>query len=248
MKKIRFTLFAIAVFSLVFLSSCVALIEELTVLEDGSGTLRFSVGIPTEDYAAFIEAIPDGYRLQDLFEPFSRDEHVTEIRFDQVVEGDRTWDSVELTIADFSAVFGQARRLGPMQVEFLEQADGFRFTQIIDVANSPLVIPGVNLMDLSDATFLVRLNTPQITSTNGIQPGAGVSTWSIPLDEVLQGGATVFMRSNYVLEPYEGFFIPWDVFFSYTVIGFLALGVVSVFVVIIINTVFKREKEPTLRF
>lgn len=248
MKTPRTPVFLLAAICLFLLSGCVSLVQEFTVLDDGSGTLLFSIGVVTEDYDAFIEGIPEGFRLEDLFEPLSRDENVTMVRFDQYTEGNRTWDTVELEIVDFTAVFGQARRIGPMRVEFVERDGEYRFTQTIDVANSSLVIPGVNLMDLSRATAVVSLSTPQIVATNGVQTAAGVSTWSIPMDEVLQGGSTVFLRSNYALDPFEGFFIPWEVFFPYVVIGFLALGGVSVFIIIIFNTVIQREKEPTLKF
>jgi hypothetical protein len=109
---------------------------------------------------------------------------------------------------DFTAVFGETRRVGPLSIELIEDETGFRFTQTIDVANSPLSIPGVNLMDFSSATYVVRLVTPQIVSTNGVQPTAGVSTWDIPLNEVLQGGSTAFLRANYVLSPMKAFSSP----------------------------------------
>ena len=248
MKKSRIIVILLAGITLFLLSGCVTLVEEITVLDDGSGTLRFAIGVETENYEAFQEGIPQGFRLQDLFEPFSRDENVTLVQFEQYADGNLTWESVELTIADFSAVFGQARRIGPMRLEVIERDGEYRFTQTIDVANSTLVIPGVNLMDLSRATTVVSLSTPQIISTNGIQTAAGVSTWSIPLDEVLQGGSTAFLRSNFVLDPHEGLFIPWEVFFPYVVIGFLGLGGISVLLIIFFNTVIKRETEPRLKF
>lgn len=248
MKNTRIKLFLTAVISLILLSGCVTIREEITVLDDGSGTIWFAIGVETEIYDDFQEGIPDGFRLEDLFEALTRDENVTEVVFDQYTINGRTWDSVELTIADFPAVFGQSRRIGPVQIEFIEQNGEYRFTQVIDVANSPFEIPGINLMDFSDAAYLVSLTTPQIVTTNGVQPAAGVSTWSIPMEEVTQGGSTAFLRSNYILDPYEGVFIPWEVFFPYVVIGFLALGGLSVLVVIIINTVGVREKEPTLKF
>jgi len=248
MRKYRTLIILLAGICLLLLSGCVSLEQEIIVLDDGSGTLRFSIGVETEDYDDFIEGIPDGFRLEDLFEPFSRDENVTMVRFEQFTEGDQTWDTVELEIADFSAVFGQTRRIGPMRMEFIEREGEYRFTQTIDVANSPLVIPGVNLMDLSRATAVVSLSTPQIVATNGLQSAAGVSSWSIPMEEVLQAGSTAFLRSSFVLDPFDGFFIPWEVFFPYIVIGFLGLGGISVFLIIIFNTVIKRETEPKLKF
>jgi hypothetical protein len=248
MNKNRMILLLAAAISLFLLSGCVSLVEEVTVLDDGSGTLRFEVGIRTEDYEVFQESIPEGLRLEDLFDSLSRDENVTSVTYDQYLAGGRTWDTVELTIADFTAVFGQGRRIGPLQIEFIEQEGEFRFTQIIDVANSTFIIPGINLMDLSNASYVVSLSTPQIVTTNGVQPASGVSTWSIPLQEVIQGGSTAFLRSNYVLDPYEGIFIPWEVFFPYVVMGFLALGGFSVLVVILVNTIGRRDKEPKLKF
>jgi len=247
-RKIRPTLFLLSAICLLFLSGCVSLVQEITVLDDGSGTLRFSIGVENDQYDAFVEGTPDGFRLENLFEPFSRDENVTMVRFDHYTEGNLTWDTVEMTITDFTAVFGQMRRIGPMRIEFVAGDDDYRFTQTIDVANSPLVIPGVNLMDLSRATSVVTLSTPQIIGTNGLQTASGVSTWSIPMEEVLQGGSTAFLRSNFMLDPFEGVFIPWEVFFPYVVIGFLGLGGISVFIIIIFNTVIRRDKEPTLKF
>jgi hypothetical protein len=248
MKKTRAYLFILAMLSLALLSGCVSVVEEITVFEDGSGTLRFALGMSAENFEAYQEGTPEGFELENLFATLARDENVTSMTFDQYTADGLTWDSVELVVADFTAVFGETRRIGPLSLELIEVETGFRFTQTIDVANSPLSIPGVNLMDFSSASYVVRLVTPQVVSTNGVQPTAGVSTWSIPLDEVLQGGSTAFLRATYVMEPYEGFFIPWEVFFPYVVIGFLALGVLSVLVVIIVNTSGRRDKEPTLKF
>lgn len=238
----------LAVLNSALLSGCFSIIEEVEVLEDGSGTLRFALGVDADDYVAFQEGIPEGFELENLFSVIARDENVTSIQFDRYSQDGVNWESVELAVADFPALFAQGRRIGPVEITFTENEGAFRFTQTINVANSTLVIPGVNLMDLSSAVFTVNLITPQIIETNGLQPAAEVSTWAIPLDEVLQGGSTAFLRADYVLEPFEGFFIPWEVFFPYVVIGFLALGGLSVLVVIIVNTVSKREKEPTLRF
>jgi hypothetical protein len=248
MKKPRFLLIIMAVFSLVLMSGCVSLIEDITVLEDGSGTMRFSIGVESEQYEAFQDGIPEGFELENLFTAFTRDENVLSIVFDSYESNGFTWDTVELEIADFTTAFGQARRIGPITITFDQQAGEYRFTQTIDVGNSPLSIPGINLMDLSAATYVVNLTSPQIVSTNGVQPASGFSTWSIPLDEVFQGGSTVFLRANYVLEPYEGLFIPWEVFFPYVVIGFLGLGGISILIVILVNTAGRREKQHTLKF
>jgi hypothetical protein len=248
MAKTRMIILITALLSLLLLSSCVSIIEEITILEDGSGTLRIALGFDAQDYVTYKESIPEGFEFQNLFEVLSRDENVTSIDFTSYTADGRTWDAVELEVADFQAVFGQTRRIGPMTILFDQPAGELRFTQTVDVGNSTLNIPGVNLMDFSSASYRVTLTTPQLTSTNGVQPSAGVSTWSIPLGDLLQDGSTAFLRANYVLEPYEGVFIPWEVFFPYVVIGFLALGGISTLAVIIANTTNRREKEPTLKF
>jgi hypothetical protein len=247
-KKTHVYIFILSLLILVLLSGCVSVVEEITVFEDGSGILRFALGMAAENFEAYQEGVPEGFALEDLFSVLGRDENVTSITFDQYTADGLSWDSVELAVTDFTAVFGETRRIGPLSIELIEGETDYRFTQSIDVANSTLSIPGVNLMDFSSATYVVRLVTPQIVSTNGVQPTAGVSTWDIPLNEVFQGGSTAFLRANYVLEPYEGLFIPWEVFFPYVVIGFLALGVISALLVIIVNTSGRRDKEPTLKF
>lgn len=247
-KPFHILIIIATILSLGFLSGCFSMIEEIEVMEDGSGTMRFALGVESDDYEAFREAIPEGFELENLFAVISRDENVTSIQFDRYEQNGINWESVELEVADFIALFSQRRRIGPIEIIFVENDGEFRFTQTINVASSTLVIPGVNLMDLSSAAFTVNLLTPQISNTNGIQPAAGVSTWSIPLDEVLQGGSTAFLRADYVLEPYEGFFIPWEVFYPYVVIGFLSLGGLAILVVVLGNTLGRREKERTLRF
>lgn len=248
MKKTYIMLILMAVLSLGLLSGCVSIVEEITVLEDGSGIMRFALGVKSEDYEAFQEAIPEGFELENLFATFSRDENLTSIQFDRFSDDGMNWETVELEVGDFSALFGQRRRIGPLEIIFEDRDGEFRFTQTIDVSGSTLAIPGINLMDFSAAAFTVNLTTPQIITTNGVQPAAGVSNWAIPLEEILQGGSSAFLRAEYVLEPYEGNFIPWEVFYPYVVIGFLALGGVSVLVVILVNTIGRREKEPTMRF
>jgi len=235
--------------SLAVLSSCASLVEEVTVFEDGSATLRFDLGIETEHFPAYEEFLPDGYELEDLFAAFINDDTITGIKFDRFTRGNRTWDSVEITVDDFMNAFGQSRKIGPLTIGFNEEEGNYQFTQTIDVANSTLIIPGVNLMDLKTSSYAVKLNTPQIVSSNGVQSAAGTSSWTVPLEEVLQEGSTAYLRANFSLEPYEGFFIPWGVFFPYLVFGFLALCFISILLVIIINsTAKKRSNEPTLRW
>jgi hypothetical protein len=247
-KTIRLLWFIMAVISLSLLSGCVSLVEEITIRDDGSGTLVFKLGVASEDYAAFHEAVPEGFELENLFATIARDEGVTDFTIDQTTQDGYIWDTVELEVENFTATFGQPRRIGPITLEFDEGDESFVFTQVINVADSPLRIPGVNLMDLSVASYEVHLTTPQIVTTNGVQPAASLSTWSIPLDELLQGGSTAFLRAESVLEPYEGVFIPWELFFPYVVIGFLGLGGLAIAVVVIANTVIKREKAPKLKF
>jgi len=244
----RFIFILSAILILVLLSGCITIIEDITVFEDGSGTLRFAVGVEAEDYEAFQEGIPEGFALENLFTLITQNENVTSIQFDRYEETGRNWETVEMQVADFSGLFETRQRIGPIEIIFEEEQGEYQFTQTLNVASSTLVIPGINLMDLSSASFRVNLLTPQIINTNGIQTAAGVSTWAIPMDEVLQDGSTAFLRADYVLEPYEGVFIPWEVFFPYVVIGFLALGGISVLVVILANTLGKREKERTLKF
>ncbi len=247
-KKNRFLLIVIAILNIGLLSGCFSIIQDIQVLEDGSGTMRFALGIKTDDYEAFQEAIPEGFEIENLFIGISNDENLTSMQINRFTKDGFNWESVELAVADFSALFGQRRRIGPLDITFLEQEGEFRFIQNFDMQNSSFAIPGVNLMDLSRAVFTVNFATPQITSTNGLQKGAGVSTWSIPLDEVLQDGSTAYLSANYVLEPYQGFYIPWEVFFPYLMIGFLVAGGLSIVIVIFVNTVIRREKEPTIKF
>ena len=247
-KRVQTLLIAVALLCLLFLSSCVVISEEINVFEDGSGTMRFAIGVKQENYENFQEALPEGYALENYFATLTQNEALASMQADHYMQDGLHWESVELEVADFVALFSQKRRIGPVEITFDEREEGFRFTQTIDLANSNLVIPGVHLMDLSALEFTVDLKTPQILNTNGVQSAAGVSTWTIPMDEVLRDGSTVFLRADYILEPYEGIFIPWEVFFPYLVIGFLALCGLAIVTVIFVNTVIKREKASTLKF
>jgi hypothetical protein len=117
----------------------------------------------------------------------------------------------------------------------------------MDMESSNVLIPGINLLNLAGASYSVRLVTPQVVDTNGFHRAAGISTWDVPLSEFLQGGSSVNLRSEFLLEPYEGTFIPWEVFFPYIVIGFLGLGVLSILLVILINTAKKRDDSLQLK-
>jgi len=210
--------------------------------------MRFALGIESENYPAYLEALPEGFSLENFFVSLIRDENLTSIQFDHHIEEGFDWEIITLEVADFNALFGGRRRIGPFEIMIVEQEGEFSFSETIDIQKATIAIPGVNLMDLSKATFTVNFQTPQITDTNGLQTAAGLSTWSIPIVEVFQGGSTAFLWADYVLEPYEGVFVPWEMFFPYVMIGFLSLGAISIFTVIFVNTVIKREKKPTLKF
>lgn len=238
----------ISFFSLLFLSGCVNLLQEVTIHEDGSGLLGFTIGVETSMYPQFQEQIPEGFELENLLSSLIRDENVTNVTRDQYESGGRTYDSIVLEISDLAAVFNEEQRIGPLTIS-LDVEDGvYDFRQTINVANSNLIVPGVNLLDLASVGFSVRLTTPQILSTDGVQEAAGVSVWTVPLSELLQGGQTIRLRSQFILEPYQGTFIPWALFFPYIVTGFLALGVIAILVVVIVNTTGKREKKEKLQF
>ena len=248
MKK-RFPIIIITVCTLVLLSGCVNLVQEVTITEDGSGALRFAIGVETASYAQFRERIPEEYQLENFFAAFSEDENITGVAQDQYVAGGRTWDAIELQVADFTQLFAEERRIGPIAIS-LDQADdgNYIFSQTIDLPSSNLQIPGINLMDLSGAGYTVRLITPQIVNTTGFQPAVGVSEWEVPLSEMVQGGEVVYLQAEYALEPFEGMFIPWEVFYPYVVIGFLSMGVLAILVVIILNTRKKRDQIDQIKF
>jgi len=237
-----------AIFSLFLLSGCINLVQELAVREDGSGSLRFALGVETGVYQQVMEQIPEGFLLQNLLSNLIQDENVLDVVQDHYEADGRTWDSVELEVKDVAALFAEERRIGPLTVALDEEDGIYSFEEIMDLENSNLVIPGINLLDLSGAGYTVRLITPQIVYTNGLQEAAGVSVWEVPLSELLRGEETITLQADYVLEPYEGVFIPWDTFFPYVVIGFLALGGIAVLVVVIVNTTKRRKKKRKYRF
>lgn len=233
---------------MLMLSGCVTLTQEITVREDGSGSLRFDLGVETDLYPQFQSSIPDGFQLNNLLATLIQNENVILIALDNYEANGYTWESIQLEITDFVVVFEQGRRIGPMTLAFTGSGSNYNFVQSIDVANSTLSIPGVNLMDLSGARYTVRLITPQIIGTNGVQQAAEISTWSVPLSELLQNGEQVNLRAEYSLEAYEGVFIPWDILYPYVVIGFLSIGGIAILSVILINTVARREKPEQISF
>ena len=231
-----------------FLSGCVSLEQELIIRQDGSGTLQIALGVETEFYLQFQEMIPEGYELENLLTPLLLDKNVSNIEQDHYESGGRTWDAIQMEFGDAFLVFEEDRSFGPVTMSIMQDGDGYTFEQTLDLADSNISIPGVNLLDLTGAGFSVRLNTPQITSTNGLQEAAGVSVWDVSVGDLVQGDETIYIMADYVLESYEGTFIPWETFFPYVVIGFLAVGFLSILIVIIVNTRKKREKKREIHF
>lgn len=248
MKKLRIPILILTTLSLVFLSSCVTILQDMTVAEDGSGTLRFAFGVDSEVYPQFTESIPEGYQLDNFLASLMQDERITNIEEDQYESDGYTWDSIQLTVSDFYQLFEEDRRVGPLVMSMSQDGDIYTFTQSIDVAGSNLEIPGINLMDLSGARYRVGLQSPQIINTNGVQPSAKVSEWEFTMEEFIRGDEALFLQAEYSLEPYDGVFIPWEVFFPYVVIGFLTLGGMSIILVIILNTRKKEEEIPQIKF
>lgn len=248
MKKTR-RLFIplLAALTLLLMSGCVTLQEEITVQEDGSGTLLFALGVESESYEQFQESIPEGLELESLLALLIQDENVT-VRARDTYEADgRTWERIELEVGDFIEVFSDEKRIGPLLISLDEDEGVYYFIQMIDISLMTIGIPGMNLLDLSAVDYNVSLSSPQIIDTNGVQRTADESTWEVSLIDILQGGEVVYLEAQYALEPYEGVFIPWELFFPYVVIGFLALGALSILIVIIVNTT-KREKPQQFKF
>ena len=220
MTKSRKRLIILLLVNSFLLTGCVNLVQEVTVRQDGSGSLRFAVGVETSAYPQFQLAVPESFQLENLFATLILDENVTDVEQTNYQSGNRTWDAIEIQVADMAALFAEDRTFGPLMLSIEPDGEGFEFEQTLDLEQSNLNIPGVNLLDLSGAGYSVRLITPQILSTNGLQEAAGVSLWEVPLSDLLQGGESIFLQADYVLVPYEGVFIPWETFFPYVVIGF----------------------------
>ncbi|MEA3326513.1 MAG: hypothetical protein U9R53_04290 [Chloroflexota bacterium] len=248
MKLKRLILLITAAISLLLLSGCMTLLQEMTIQQDGSGTLRFALGVETEFYPQFQEMIPEGYELENLLTPLLLDENVNNIEKENFQSGGLTWEAIQMDIPDVALVFEEDRSFGPVTLSISQDQGVYTLEQTLDLAESNMSIPGVNLLDLTGAEYTVRLITPQITDTNGIQEEAGTSVWEVSVSELVQGGEIINLQADYVLEPYEGTFIAWETFFPYVVIGFLATGVISILVVIIVNTTGKREKKREIKF
>ncbi len=238
----------ISIIYVVLLSGCVSLVQEMTIRQDGSGSLRFALGVETEFYAQFQEVIPEGYELENLLTPLLLNEGVSDIQQDNYDADGRTWDSIQMEIDDAALVFAEDRSFGPGTLSISQDEDGYTFEQTLDLTDSNMSIPGVNLLDLAGAGYTVRLITPQITGTNGLQEAAGTSVWDISVSDLVQGDETIYLQADYVLESYEGTYIPWETFFPYVVIGFLAAGFLSILIVIIVNTRKRREKKREIHF
>lgn len=247
-KKIRIAITLVAALSLMFLSGCVTLIEEVRVQEDGSGTLLFALGVETESYEQFQESVPEGLELENLLALIIQDENVSVLNQDNYEADGRTWDSIELEVNNFIDVFTDQQRIGPLLITMDEDEGVYYFTQMMDITLLTIGIPGMNLLDLSEVEYNVKLSAPQIMNTNGIQRTADETTWKVPVTDVLQAGEVVYLEAEYSLEPFDGVFIPWELFFPYVVIGFLALGGLSILIVIIVNTIGKREKPQQYKF
>ena len=248
MKKFRIPILVLTTLSILFLSGCVTVLQDMAVAQDGSGILRFAIGVESTAYAQFAESIPEGYQLENFLTAMMQDETITDIQEDQYQADGYTWDSIELETSDFSQLFSEDQRVGPLIMSLGQDDDVYIFTQTVDMAGSNLEIPGINLLDLTGARYRVRLQSPQIVSTTGVQPSVELSEWEFTMQELIRGEEALFLQAEYTLEPYEGVFIPWEVFFPYVVIGFLLLGVVSIIIVIIVNTRNKEEEIPQVKF
>jgi len=230
------------------LSGCASVLQTLTIREDGSGFLRINVGVESEFYPQYQESLPDSLALDNLLATLFQDENVTDVIQDQYEAEGRTWDSIQVEMADVLVIFAEERRIGPVLMSIDENDGIYTFSQLIDLNLSNVTFPGLNLLDLSTASYTIQLITPQIVDTNGVQRTAGTSSWTISPSDVLQAGESIYLEADYVLEPYEGTFIPWDLFFPYVVVGFLALGGLAILIVIIVNTTGKGEKPKAYKF
>lgn len=248
MKRRRLIQILVGLLVLFLLSGCVHLQQDMVVNEDGSALLHFALGVETESYDVFQEQIPEGMSLESLLATLMSDELVTEVTTDHYEDGGYTWDSVTLAVSDFAALLAEDRKIG-MAVLAVEETDqGYTFEQVLDLANTNLTIPGVNLMDLSGARYTVTLETPQILTTNGDQPGAGMATWDVTVVDLLQGDETIILDADYSLTPFEGNFIPVKLLFPYVVMGFLGIGGLAIVVVIVLNTTKLGDKTKHLNF
>ena len=244
----RLSLWIISIIVIALLAGCVSFEEDISVNPNGGGTLRFAYGVETSAYDQFTLALPQEYQLESLFSTLAQDENVTDVRLSNYEENGITWQTIEIDIVDLQAVFGDGRRFGPIIVTVSEEDGIYTFEQVLDLNLANVAVPGMYLLDIADANYQVQLDTPQIIDTNGLQPKAGTSTWQISLPDLVNEQGSIYLNAQYILTPYEGFFVPWEMYFPYLVYGFLGLGIISVLVIIIVNTSRKVEKEQKLHF
>jgi len=249
MKRISIKILLFAALSLVFLSGCVSMVQEVTVHEDGSGALRFAVGVETASYEQFTEAVPEELTLESLLANTMLDEGVVDVQREAYESEGRNWEAVQIEVGDIADFLSEGRSVGPIVMTINADDDGsYSFVQTLDLEEFTFRVPGIYLMDVADAEYTLWLVTPQIVQSNGVHEAVGSSVWEYKLRTLIQSEDDLFMQADYVLEPYEGLFIPWDTFYSYVVIGFLAVGAISILVVIIVNTRRKAEEDGKIQF
>ncbi len=249
MKRISIKILLLAAVSLVFLSGCVSMVQEVIVHEDGSGALRFAVGVETASYEQFTEVIPEELTLESLLANTMLDEGVVDVQREAYESEGRKWEAVQIEVGDVADFLSEGRSVGPLVMTIDADEDGsYSFMQTLDLEEFTFRVPGIYLMDVGDAEYTLRLVTPQIVQSNGVHEAVGTSVWENKLRTLIQSEDDLFMQADYVLEPYEGLFIPWDTFYSYVVIGFLAVGAISILVVIIVNTRRKAEEDGKIQF
>jgi len=230
------------------LSGCVEFVQEVSVGENGSGSLRFAYGVDTEVYPQFEEAIPDEYLLENLFATLSLNENVSQVYQEAYEANGQTWQAITLDIDNVAVMFAEEQRVGPILISIDEEEGTYYYQQTVDLGLTTVNIPGINLLDLSDGQYTVVLKTPNIIDTNGVHSEAGIGSWKITVKDIVEGGEGVFLGAEYRLEPYEGNFIPWDFYFPFIVYGFLGLGIAVILAVIIRNTRGNRNKNQQIKF
>jgi hypothetical protein len=117
----------LAMLCLVFLSGCVSLLQEITVDEDGSGSLSFALGVNSSVYPQFQEARPAGFTFENLLSALVLDENVTDVVQNQYEENGKIWETIQLSISDIAAVFNSGRRIGPGLITITEGNGGYVF-------------------------------------------------------------------------------------------------------------------------
>ena len=89
------------------MSGCASVLQTLTIREDGSGFLRINVGVESEFYPQYQESLPDSLALDNLLATLFQDENVTDVIQDQYEAEGRTWDSIQVEMADVLAIFAE---------------------------------------------------------------------------------------------------------------------------------------------